>query len=149
MIRNSKIPALSIRQPWAELILRNRKKIEIRTWESKYRGKVLLHTGKIIDEISMKKYGMTNLFCGGLIGIFNLTAIIPFDRSNWEEWRLHHLSDDPFREGYYAWIIKDPIRFVKPIEAKGDVGLFQIDDSDWNKVRSVCESGNIDLTIDI
>ena len=34
--------ALSIRQPWAELILRRRKLIEIRTWTRKYRGLLLI-----------------------------------------------------------------------------------------------------------
>ena len=35
--------ALSIRQFWAELILRRRKPIEIRTWTRKYRGPLLIH----------------------------------------------------------------------------------------------------------
>ena len=30
--------ALSIRQPWAELILQGRKTIELRTWKTCYRG---------------------------------------------------------------------------------------------------------------
>ena len=30
--------ALSIRQPWAELILQGRKTIELRTWKTSYRG---------------------------------------------------------------------------------------------------------------
>jgi ASCH domain-containing protein len=30
--------ALSVRQPWAELILTGRKKIELRTWTTDHRG---------------------------------------------------------------------------------------------------------------
>lgn len=37
------IPALSIRQPWVWMILNVGKDIENRTWQTHYRGKVLLH----------------------------------------------------------------------------------------------------------
>jgi hypothetical protein len=43
--RNAELPvkALSIAQPWAELILRRRKPYEIRTWKTGYRGVLLVH----------------------------------------------------------------------------------------------------------
>jgi len=45
----SRAPALSIKQPWAELILRGRKQIEVRSWSTAYRGFVWLHTGRSRD----------------------------------------------------------------------------------------------------
>ena len=39
------LPALSIRQPWAELIVRGHKDVENRTWRHSYRGPVLIHAG--------------------------------------------------------------------------------------------------------
>lgn len=38
--------ALSIRQPWATLILRGGKDIENRVWRTKQRGTVLIHASK-------------------------------------------------------------------------------------------------------
>src|SRR5579859_2156572 len=38
--------ALSIRQPWAWLIVRGHKDIENRDWYTGYRGEILVHTGK-------------------------------------------------------------------------------------------------------
>lgn len=38
--------ALSIRQPWAWLILHAGKDIENRDWSTKYRGRFLIHAGK-------------------------------------------------------------------------------------------------------
>ncbi len=38
--------ALSIRQPWASLIVLGLKDIENRTWSSRYRGPVLVHASK-------------------------------------------------------------------------------------------------------
>ncbi len=38
--------ALSIRQPWAWMILHAGKDIENREWKTTFRGKILIHTGK-------------------------------------------------------------------------------------------------------
>ncbi|MGC4075454.1 MAG: ASCH domain-containing protein [Rubrivivax sp.] len=38
--------ALSIRQPWAWLILHAGKDVENRTWPTRYRGRVWIHAGK-------------------------------------------------------------------------------------------------------
>jgi len=38
--------ALSIRQPWASLILKARKDVENRCWPTKYRGRILIHAAK-------------------------------------------------------------------------------------------------------
>ena len=47
--------ALSIKQPFAELILQERKKIEIRKWNTDFRGEFLIHSSKKSDEKAMKK----------------------------------------------------------------------------------------------
>jgi hypothetical protein len=41
--------ALSIKQPWAGLIVAGKKTVEVRTWPTARRGPVLIHTGKIPD----------------------------------------------------------------------------------------------------
>ena len=38
--------ALTIRQPWASLIVDGEKRVENRTWPTKYRGPLLIHAGK-------------------------------------------------------------------------------------------------------
>lgn len=45
--------ALSIRQPWAWLIVNGHKNIENRTWYSKFFGPLLIHAGKAM---TMKEY---------------------------------------------------------------------------------------------
>lgn len=42
--------ALSIQQPWAWLIVNGWKDIENRTWRHRFRGQVLIHAGKTLDE---------------------------------------------------------------------------------------------------
>ncbi len=41
--------ALSIKQPWAWLIVSGHKDIENRAWSTSYRGRVLIHAGKRYD----------------------------------------------------------------------------------------------------
>ena len=38
--------ALSIRQPWASLILKTGKDVENRNWPTRYRGRILIHAAK-------------------------------------------------------------------------------------------------------
>ena len=40
---------LTIREPWASLIINGYKKYEFRSWKTNYRGVVLIHAGKGID----------------------------------------------------------------------------------------------------
>ena len=40
------IPALSIRQPWAWLIVNGHKDIENRDWPTNFRGRLLVHAGQ-------------------------------------------------------------------------------------------------------
>lgn len=42
------IPALSIRQPWAWLIVNGYKDVENRDWPTRFRGPVLIHAGKTL-----------------------------------------------------------------------------------------------------
>lgn len=40
---------LTIKQPWAALIIDGQKDIENRSWATKVRGRVLIHAGKFVD----------------------------------------------------------------------------------------------------
>lgn len=42
----SKIPTISVRQPWASAIACGAKRIETRSWKTDYRGPLLIHAGK-------------------------------------------------------------------------------------------------------
>ena len=41
---------LTIKQPWATLIMQGYKRFEFRSWQTKYRGDLLIHAGKGIDK---------------------------------------------------------------------------------------------------
>jgi hypothetical protein len=43
---------ISIRQPWASLIVIGAKDVENRTWPTRYRGPVLIHASQRADDVS-------------------------------------------------------------------------------------------------
>ncbi|MFX0195177.1 MAG: ASCH domain-containing protein [Candidatus Hodarchaeota archaeon] len=122
-------PAISIRQPWAELILRGKKTIEVRSWDSAYRGMLYLHTGKFPYGYKALDLGLQDVFRGGYVGTIELAAIVPFTLELWEQWRELHLLDGQFRQGLFAWMIRNPRRFKNPIPGPGALGIFHPDPS--------------------
>ena len=120
-------PALSVKQPWAELILEGRKTIEIRTWSMEYRGPVWLHTGKSPDEGATARFGSPSLFLGGFVGMVTIDEIVPFDRDRWEKWRPQHLDNGNRRPDFLAWLLSDVRRLDNPLPARGGLKLFTVD----------------------
>ena len=61
---------LSIKQPFARLIVSGKKKIEIRSWKTWYRGELILHASKVPDKEAIKRFEFNNgdLVCGAIIG---------------------------------------------------------------------------------
>src|SRR5262245_56805148 len=41
---------LSVRQPWAALLVAGLKTVEVRTWPTSRRGRILIHAGKVSDD---------------------------------------------------------------------------------------------------
>ena len=47
---NAPSVAISIKQPWAALLVVGLKTVEVRTWPTRRRGPVFIHAGKLADE---------------------------------------------------------------------------------------------------
>jgi len=118
------ILALSIRQPWAELILCGKKTIELRSWTTDYRGPLWVHTGIKSDPELEHAFGLKNLFKGGYVGIAVLTEVTPLDRATWELDRPKHLDPGDYQAGYFSWKLESPCRFIAPIPGPGKLGLY-------------------------
>jgi hypothetical protein len=66
--------SLSLKQPFAELLVSGKKTVELRKWNTKFRGKFLIHASKKIDKERARSLGIdyTKLTTGAIIG----TAIL-------------------------------------------------------------------------
>jgi hypothetical protein len=117
--------ALTVHQPWAELLISGRKSIEIRSWTPDYRGKIWLHSGLKSDPSMERKFGFSDLYRGGFIGSIELTAAVPFTKDRWIQWRDKHLDFGEYRGGLVAWIMSEPRRFRIPVSGSGARSLFK------------------------
>jgi hypothetical protein len=126
-VSGGQFPALSVRQPWAELIVSGRKPIEVRTWERPYRGRIWIHAAKHVDESLDARFSIQQPYRGGFIGSAELTSVEPFDADSWDAWRKYHLDPGPFHPGLFAWVLSHPRRLNTPVPTAGNVGLYQID----------------------
>lgn len=78
--------AISLRQPWAALVVAGLKTVEVRTWPTKRRGPILIHASKIIDErpeawshIVTPELKRTAALLGGILGAVDLTDCLEYD----------------------------------------------------------------------
>jgi hypothetical protein len=118
-------PALSIRQPWIELILRGLKSIELRQWTTDYRGPLWLHAPMKMDNLPSLVHSDAPLFRGGYVGYAVLRTILTMDVRRWESWRADHCDPGPYASGYFGWVLSDIVRFREPLPAPGKLGLFE------------------------
>ncbi|MBX9778546.1 MAG: ASCH domain-containing protein [Xanthobacteraceae bacterium] len=120
------IPALSVKQPWAELIVSGRKRMELRKWSTPYRGPIWLHAGATPDERAMAHFGMSHTFTGGYIGLVTIEDVVPIDGVRWRQWQELHLDPGSGGAGLFGWLLAGPRRLSAPISARGALKLFAV-----------------------
>ena len=115
--------ALSLKQPFAELIVSGRKKIELRKWNTKFRGQFLIHASKTPDASSMKKFGFDKLPMGCIIGKAILKEVRFY--SNEEDFSKDkdlHLASSGW--GNYGFILENAER-IKEMSCKGKLNFWE------------------------
>ena len=121
---------LTIKQPWATLIMQGDKRFEFRSWQTKYRGDLLIHAGKGKEAMKrLSKYLPEKLPYGRILGQVKLVDCIKMS-PEFKEMLLKENSDiytkSSFQENY-GWQVSDVQIFEKPIEAKGHLSLWEYD----------------------
>lgn len=103
--------ALTVKQPWAHLIVAGIKTVENRAWTTDYRGRLFIHAGRSFDGDAIE--GLPDRFTfGAIIGHVDLIDIV-----------TEHPS--PFFIGPYGWVLANP-KLIEPIKLRGRVGLFDV-----------------------
>ena len=122
--------ALSIRQPWAWLIFNAGKDIENRTWQTKFRGRVLVHAAKGMTKAEFKnardfaywdcdilELALTEcepefLDRGGIVGSVEIVDCVSSSASPWFC-------------GNYGFVLKNP-QILPFVPFKGSLGFFDV-----------------------
>ena len=125
---------LSICQPFAELIIQNKKTIELRRWNTKIRGEFLVHAPiKIRKEVYEKLKINEKLTTGAIIGKVELVDVKKYE--SLKEIRIDknkHFSSKNFQKITYGFILKNAKPFRIPIPCKGKLKFF---DTELPKIK--------------
>ena len=113
--------AISVKQPWAWLIVNGIKDIENRTWYTAHLGPVFIHAGRKFDQQGFEYIERSGLYHfnpnqhfnrGGIIGIVEIAGCTKSDDSEWFD-------------GPYGFILHKP----KPLPftpSRGQLGIYNI-----------------------
>lgn len=109
---------LTVKQPWAELIVSGIKDIENRTWRTNFRGRVLIHTAKsVVPREDLQEYPLPALknalgpeynnckdcLTGAIVGSVEITDCVMNHPSEWAE------------KGVWNWVLSKPFKYETPI----------------------------------
>ncbi len=138
------VKAISLHQPWASLMVLSsayRKLFETRSWDTSYRGVLLIHASRKITKLALelshrepfrsalKEDPYWLAMRGHVLGAVNLKAT-HFLKSGVAEQILagHPWERDfgDFRNGRYAWECPNAIRFKEPFSVAGRQRIFQV-----------------------
>jgi len=120
---------LSIRQPWADLIIQGRKTLELRTWTVKHRGPLAIHASQTVEREACLAHGLDpdQVTAGAAIGVVDLVEISELDAASYEARRGEHLADEPWGGGpLYGWRLANPRLLPEPLPVRGRMGLFEL-----------------------
>lgn len=119
---------LTIKQPWASLIVNGYKKYEFRSWKTNYRGKILIHAGMSIENdmvLKLKNYNLEYIK-GAIIGEAEIVDCILVD----EQFNNQLIQIDKVvysknsHQATYAWKLENIKKYDNPIYIKGKLGLW-------------------------
>jgi hypothetical protein len=118
---------LTVRQPWASLIIRGGKDIENRGWATGYRGPLAIHSSakmnrsdmedacavmrSFIPRFSAHRFQREDFPAGVILGTVEVAACVV-------------RSESPWFFGPFGFLLQSPIPFANPIPCKGRLGIW-------------------------
>ena len=119
---------LSICQPFADLIIQNKKIVELRTWNTKIRGEFLVHAPIKIKKEEYKKLKIKKkLTTGAIIGKVELYDVKKYETlKEIQIDKKKHFVSIVSKEKRFGFILKNAKPFRIPIPWKGQLGFFDV-----------------------
>ena len=103
--------ALTVKQPYANLIASGEKPLEIRSRRTHYRGTLLICSSK---KPAIAPAG----FALAVVELYDCRLMAPEDAA---------LAHCDYIKGYWAWCLRDVRRLVQLVPVRGQLGIFNID----------------------
>ncbi len=145
--------ALTIKQPWASLIVHGIKNIENRTWKTNYRGRILIHasakdSGALYELLNerqldvMNNHWTSDIFPdrpnSAIIGEVDIVDCVLNHDNIWAEHMQTHPCEDveglkilnKGQKYIWNWILSNPVLYDEPIlNIKGKLSFWEFDKS--------------------
>ena len=102
--------ALSVKQPYANMICSGKKTIETRVWETTYRGDLIICSSKSPDTPP----------AGYALCIAELYDVKKMTKNHEEA------AGCKIYDGAWSWFLRN-VRLIKPISVKGQLRIFNLD----------------------
>jgi activating signal cointegrator 1 len=143
--------ALTMTQPWATLVAIGAKRIETRSWSTPYRGPLAIHAAKgwsrddtlmcwepefaaALMNAGIRTPG--DLPLGSVVATCRLVACVGTGSINPSKELTREFAFGDFSPGRYAWLLADIVALPDPIPARGQLGLWEFDDTVIEQARA-------------
>ena len=118
---------LSVSQPFANLIVQGKKTIELRRWNTNFRGEFLIHSPQKVRKDDCKRLKITEkLTTGAIIGKAEIYEVKKYNsNSEIKQDSKKHLASSKVK-AKYGFLLKNSKQFRIPIPCKGQLGFFDV-----------------------
>jgi len=127
------VRAVTVSQPFAELIASGEKWVENRTWPTGYRGPVAIHAGKGLQYLNRRE--LERYYAGGVVAVAELVACVRLDRlqaGNPVEFQSlrdcgvapPELLQHSYASGPWCWVLQD-VQRCEFVPCRGALGLWK------------------------
>ena len=123
---------ITLKEPWASLVVNGYKTYEFRSWKTSYRGKILIHAAKLCDKNNIDRFKSYNLNYGTseIIGEAEIIDCIKVDDELRE--KLLKIDNNVYsKSGFnetYAFVLTNCKKYDKYISCKGKLNIWKFDE---------------------
>lgn len=123
---------LSLKQPYAHLLASGKKTVELRKWNTKFRGQFLIHASLNTDNAACKRLDIDQqlLTKGGIIGKAYLSDVKYYGtKREFQSDKIRHFAPTTFYDkGFrYGFLIRNSKQFTYPLPLAGKLRFFEVD----------------------
>jgi hypothetical protein len=107
--------AITVRSPWAALLVSGVKDVENRKWRTHHRGPLAIHAARRIDPDGAKLFPDALGARGVVLGTVDVLDCVRDSDSPWAA------------QGTWHWVLGNACAWATPLPAVGRLGLWRVD----------------------
>jgi len=123
------LKCLSVSQPFADLIILGKKTIELRKWNTNFRGEILIHAPLKVRKEDSKRLKIDKKFVtGAIVGKVEIYDVKKYYSKNQVKLdQKFHFASKNFHDRTFGFLLKNAKSLRIPIPYKGQLGLFEVE----------------------